>query len=68
MGLLAGWWKHQIRHGCRFGRGYGTGRGTEYGKRKEKRNITLTFGTHQSGLPTSGVVQELAEEFGGNQY
>ena len=34
---------------------------TESGK--EKRNITLTFGTHQSGLPTSGVVQELAEEF-----
>ena len=28
-----------------------------------KKNVTLTFGTHQSGLPTSGVVQELAEAF-----
>lgn len=26
-------------------------------------NITLTFGSHQSGLPTSGVVQDLAKEF-----
>lgn len=25
--------------------------------------VTLTFGSHQSGLPTSGVVQELAKEF-----
>src|SRR5471030_80008 len=25
--------------------------------------ITLTFGSHQSGLPTSGVVQELAKEY-----
>ena len=23
--------------------------------------VTLTFGSHQSGLPTSGVVQELAK-------
>lgn len=29
----------------------------------KKQNITLTFGSHQSGLPTSGVVQELALEF-----
>lgn len=29
----------------------------------EKKNVTLTFGSHQSGLPTSGVVQELAKEF-----
>lgn len=28
-----------------------------------KKNVTLTFGSHQSGLPTSGVVQELAKEF-----
>lgn len=28
-----------------------------------KKNITLTFGSHQSGLPTSGIVQELAEDF-----
>lgn len=25
--------------------------------------ITLTFGSHQSGLPTSGIVQDLAKEF-----
>jgi len=25
--------------------------------------VTLTFGSHQSGLPTSGVVQELAKQF-----
>lgn len=25
--------------------------------------VTLTFGSHQSGLPTSGVVQDLAKEF-----
>lgn len=25
--------------------------------------VTLTFGSHQSGLPTSGVVQELAKDF-----
>jgi raffinose/stachyose/melibiose transport system substrate-binding protein len=28
-----------------------------------KKNVTLTFGSHQSGLPTSGVVQELAKSF-----
>lgn len=26
-------------------------------------SVTLTFGSHQSGLPTSGVVQDLAKEF-----
>lgn len=30
---------------------------------KKEKNITLTFGSHQSGLPTSGIVQELAQEF-----
>jgi len=30
---------------------------------KNGEAITLTFGSHQSGLPTSGVVQELAKEF-----
>lgn len=30
---------------------------------EEKKDITLTFGSHQSGLPTSGIVQELAEEY-----
>ncbi|MBS6679374.1 MAG: carbohydrate ABC transporter substrate-binding protein [Clostridiales bacterium] len=28
-----------------------------------KKSVTLTFGSHQSGLPTSGIVQDLAEEF-----
>lgn len=28
-----------------------------------KENITLTFGSHQSGLPTTGIVQDLAKEF-----
>lgn len=28
-----------------------------------KESITLTFGSHQSGLPTTGVVQSLAKEF-----
>lgn len=26
-------------------------------------DVTLTFGSHQSGLPTSGIVQDLAAEF-----
>lgn len=30
---------------------------------EKKENITLTFGSHQSGLPTSGIVQELAKEY-----
>lgn len=29
----------------------------------KKSKVTLTFGTHQSGLPTSGVMQELADAF-----
>lgn len=28
-----------------------------------KQNITLTFGSHQSGLPTSGIVQTIALEY-----
>lgn len=27
------------------------------------KGVTLTFGSHQSGLPTSGIVQDLAKEF-----
>lgn len=34
--------------------------GTEDSK---KKNITLTFGSHQSGLPSSGIVQKIAEEY-----
>ena len=35
----------------------------EAGDDTQKRNVTLTFGSHQSGLPTSGTVQDLAKEF-----
>lgn len=28
-----------------------------------KNTVTLTFGSHQSGLPTSGIVQSLAEDY-----
>lgn len=28
-----------------------------------KSSVTLTFGSHQSGLPTSGIVQSLAKEY-----
>jgi len=30
---------------------------------QEKSNVTLTFGTHQSGLPVSGIVQQLGADF-----
>lgn len=30
---------------------------------EEKKDVTLTFDSHQSGLPTSGIVQDLAKEF-----
>lgn len=33
------------------------------GEEKNSKTVTLTFGSHQSGLPTSGIVQELAEQF-----
>lgn len=28
-----------------------------------KKSVTLSFGSHQSGLPTTGIVQDLAAEF-----
>lgn len=28
-----------------------------------KKNVTITFGSHQSGLPSSGIVQKIAEEY-----
>ena len=28
-----------------------------------KKSVTLSFGSHQSGLPNSGIVQDLAKEF-----
>ncbi|QOV21056.1 carbohydrate ABC transporter substrate-binding protein [Blautia liquoris] len=44
--------------------GCGSGSGKDSGKGESgKKNVTLTFGSHQSGLPNSGVVQELAKEF-----
>lgn len=30
---------------------------------KAAKSVTLSFGSHQSGLPTSGIVQDLAKEF-----
>jgi len=30
---------------------------------ESKKGVTLTFGSHQSGLPTTGIVQSLAKEF-----
>ena len=36
---------------------------TENAGEVAKSDVTLTFGAHQSGMPTSGIVQKLAEEF-----
>lgn len=33
------------------------------GENSSKGGVTLTFGSHQSGLPTSGIVQDLAKDF-----
>lgn len=42
----------------------GCGSDSNTGAAKEgKKSVTLTFGSHQSGLPTSGIVQDLAKEF-----
>ena len=41
--------------------GCGSDSGKEEGK-DGKKSVTLTFGSHQSGLPTTGVVQDLAKE------
>lgn len=30
---------------------------------KMKKDVTLSFGTHQSGLPASGIVQQLGKDF-----
>lgn len=42
--------------------GCGSDGGKEEGK-DGKKSVTLTFGSHQSGLPTEGTVQDLAKEF-----
>lgn len=36
---------------------------TEGTDKKKFEGVTLTFGSHQSGLPTTGVVQNLAKDF-----
>lgn len=41
----------------------GCSTGKESGSTEGKKDVTLTFGSHQSGLPTSGIVQELAKDF-----
>lgn len=42
----------------------GCGSDSNTGAAKDgKKSVTLTFGSHQSGLPTSGIVQDLAKEF-----
>jgi len=30
---------------------------------EEKKDVTLTFGSHQAGLPSSGIVQQIAKEY-----
>lgn len=37
--------------------------GGDSGESSGGKGVTLTFGSHQSGLPTSGIVQDLAKEF-----
>lgn len=37
--------------------------GNDGGGSSGGKGVTLTFGSHQSGLPTSGIVQDLAKEF-----
>lgn len=37
--------------------------GSDGGESSGGKGVTLTFGSHQSGLPTSGIVQDLAKEF-----
>ena len=48
--------------GC-GGSGKESGQAAEAGSGTPKSNVTLTFGSHQSGLPTSGIVHDMAREF-----
>ena len=41
----------------------GDGGSGDGGNSSGGKGVTLTFGSHQSGLPTSGIVQDLAKEF-----
>lgn len=47
--------------GC--GNGTGAANSSASGQNGQTSGTTLTFGSHQSGLPNSGVVQKLAAEF-----
>lgn len=40
-----------------------TGCGSDSSSGGGKKSVTLTFGSHQSGLPNSAIVQDLAKEF-----
>ena len=48
--------------GCGSDSGDGSD-GGDGGSSSGGKGVTLTFGSHQSGLPTSGIVQDLAKEF-----
>lgn len=41
---------------------FGNGQ-NESGDKNSKKPVVITFGSHQSGLPNSGIVQEIAESF-----
>ena len=41
----------------------GCSSGTKTESGSGSKSVTLTFGSHQSGLPTSGIVQEIAKDF-----
>lgn len=41
----------------------GCGSGSDGSGSGGKKSVTLTFGSHQSGLPNSAIVQDLAKEF-----
>ena len=64
---MAAWMAAGALAGCSAGKGSesGTNAGTQGNQTSEtegKKGVTLTFGSHQSGLPTTGIVQDLAKE------
>lgn len=48
---------------CTAGLLIGCGSDKEESSKGSAKKVTLTFGSHQSGLPTTGTVQELAKDF-----
>ncbi len=46
--------------GCNKGNEQDSGKNVSGGDTKK---VTITFGSHQSGLPTTGIVQDMAKEF-----